>query len=155
LARFEAAGQVYGELDDAAGQAEMLNNIGVLHRLEGNWPAAVTILKEAESLLDGIRDDGRRAQTLGNLGDVYAGQRDYKQAARCYSDAAQLFAGVGDRQKQADVLRAYSLMALRQRDGVTAMNLMAESLRVRPRRSLPQQLFFLLLRIVNKLMSGG
>jgi tetratricopeptide (TPR) repeat protein len=133
----------------------MLNNIGVVHLKQRHYDAAVAALNEAQVAFGAIGDPDRQAQALGNLGDLSAAQRRYKEAANAYSNAAQLFAGIGERQKQADVLRAYSLMTMRQRDLVTAINLMAESLRVRPKRSLGQQLFYLLLRIVLRLMAGG
>lgn len=155
LASFEAAVRAYGDEDNAAGRAEMLNNIGVIHLKQRNYEAAVSALNDARTAFAALGDEDRQAQALGNLGDLYAAQRQHTEAGHAYSKAAQLFAGINERRKQADVLRAYSLMALRQRDVVTSMNLMAESLRVRPRRSIGQQLFYLLLRIVLRLMAGG
>lgn len=154
LATFEAAVQAYGVEGDTAGRAEMLNNIGVVHLKQRNYEAAVSALNEAQTAFAEIGDVDRQAQTLGNLGDLFAARRRYKEAGNHYSNAAQLFAQIGQKRKKADVLRAYSLMAIRQRNFIAAINLMAESLRVRPNRSLGQQLFYLLLRIVLRLMAG-
>jgi len=155
LASFEAAVRAYEAVDDIAGRAEMMNNIGVIHLKNRDFEAAVTALNEAQSAFESVGDTDRQAQTLGNLGDLFAAQKRYKDAAKSYSNAAQLFAQIGEGKKQADVLRAYSLMSMRQRDFIAAINLMAESLRVRPKRSLAQQLFYFLLRIVLRLMAGG
>lgn len=154
LASFEAAVHAYEAANNAAGRAEMINNIGVIYLRQRNHQAAVTALNEAQSAFAALGDADRQAQALGNLGDLHAAQRRYREAGQAYSNAAQLFAGIGESGKQADVLRAYSLMALRRRELLSAMNLMAESLRVRPRRSIGQQLFHLLLRIVLRLMAG-
>ena len=59
---------------------------------------------------------------------------DKEEAARAYSTAISLFAEVGDKHKQSQVLRALSLLRLRQIRWLEAMIHMEESLRVRPRR---------------------
>ncbi len=136
------------------GRAEALNNIGVIHLKQRNYNTALNFLGEAQKAFEAVGDAGRQAQSLGNLGDVFAAQGRYKEAGGAYSDAAQLFAQIKDASKQADVLRAYALLAVRRRDFVTAIHLLAQSLRVQPRRSFGQQLFYLLLRTVLKLMAG-
>jgi tetratricopeptide (TPR) repeat protein len=155
LTSFKAAAQAFADQDDLAGRAEMMNNIGVVYLKQRNYQAAITALQDAQSAFATVGDLDRQAQTLGNLGDLFAAQKRYREAAEHYSQAAQLFAQIKEGRKQADVLRAYSLMTMRQRDFIAAINLMAESLRVRPKRSLGQQLFYLLLRIVTRLMAGG
>ena len=152
---FEAAVQAFADQEDKAGQAEMLNNIGVIQYRQKHYEAAAAVLNEARAAFTELGDGDRQAQAAGNLGDVSAAQGRYKQAAEYYSEAAQLFARVGEKRKQADVLRAYSLMALRRRQVVSSITLMTESLRVRPRRSIGQHLFYLMLRFVLRLMAGG
>ncbi len=155
LASFEAAAQAYEAIEDKAGRAEMLNNIGVIQYRQKRYGAAVTALNEAQTAFGTAGDMDRQAQALGNLGDVFAAQRQYKEAGDYYGRSSQLFAKIGEGRKQAEVLRAYSLMALRRREIISSVNLMADSLRVRPRRSIGQQVFYLLLRIVQRLMAGG
>lgn len=155
LASFEAAVPAYEAAGDTAGRAEMLNNIGVVQIKQRNYKAAVTALNDAQTAFAALGDGDRQGQALGNLGDLYAAQKRHTEAGQAYSSAAQLFAQTGQHRKQADVLRAYSLMALRRREIVSSVNLMAESLRVRPKRSIGQQLFYLLLRIMMRLMAGG
>lgn len=154
LARFEEAAEAYGVAGDAAGKAEMYNNIGVIYRLRRDWPAALSALSQAEKGFAELNDAQRRAQVLGNLGDVYASSGERDRAARYYSDSAELFAAVGDGDKQAQVLRAYSLMRLRQRQWLEAMDLMAKSLDARPRKNLFQHLFHRAIRFALKLLMG-
>lgn len=154
MVRFEKAAEAYGAAGDAAGQAEMYNNIGVIYRLRRDWPAAVSALGQAEKGFAELNDDQRRAQVLGNLGDVYASSGERDLAVRYYGDSVELFAVVGDGDKQSQVLRAYSLMRLRQRQWLEAMELMAKSLEARPRKNLFQHLFYRAIRFALKLLMG-
>lgn len=130
---FETAVTAYTHEHHDHGRAEMLNNIGVIQRLKGNPKAAITALTEAGEIFSQLGDTDNQAQTLGNLADLYAvtGQQD--DAARCYGEASALFAQANDREKQSQVLRAYSLMRLRQGQWLEAMMRMEESLSVKPR----------------------
>ncbi|MCB8966969.1 MAG: tetratricopeptide repeat protein [Ardenticatenaceae bacterium] len=147
---FETAVTAYKTAGDMAGQGEMLNNIGVIRRLQGKREPAQTALTEAAALFVQVGDRNRQAQALGNLGDLYAA-KDRTEAARYYSDAAQLFAEDGDREKQSQVLRALSLMRLRQGRFVEAMQRMEESLAARPRLGVFPRIFRSLLRFALKL----
>ena len=154
LATFEQATAGFAAQKDVGGQAEMLNNIGVIQRVQGQTDTAVTTLTQAAELFQQIGDASRQAQTLGNLGDLYAGQKKYTEAARHYSNAAAQFAQSKEKEKQAQVLRALSLMELRRGQWLAAILRMQESLQVRPRLSLPQQLFKWLLRFASRLLGG-
>lgn len=154
LAAFEQAAAGFAAQEDVGNQAEMLNNIGVVQRVQGEWQTAVTTLTQAADLFQQIGDATRQAQTLGNLGDLHAGQKNYTEAARQYSNAAAQFAQSNEKEKQAQVLRALSLMELRRGQWLAAIMRMEESLQARPRLSLPQRLFKGLLRFANRLLGG-
>lgn len=154
LAVFEQAAAGFAAQEDVVSQAEMLNNIGVIQRVQGQMEAAVATLTQAADLFNQIGDASRHAQTLGNLGDLYAGQKNYTEAARHYSNAAAQFAQSNEKEKQAQVLRALSLMELRRGQWLAAIMRMEESLQARPRLSLPQRLFKWLLRFANRLLGG-
>lgn len=155
LATFEAAAAAFAAQNNELGQAEMLNNVGVIHRLQRNYEAAHTALKKAASLFEKQGDAQRQAQTLGNIGDLFAAEGNREMAVRCYSDAAELFARVGDRQKQGQTLRALSLLRLRQGQWLAAMQLMETSLSVRPRIGPGGWLFRGLLRFALRLLTGA
>lgn len=154
LTAFEQAAIGFAAQDDLGNQAEMLNNIGVVQRVQGEWETAVSTLTQAADLFHQIGDTSRQAQTLGNLGDLFAGQKNYPEAARHYSNAAAQFAQSNEKEKQAQVLRALSLMELRRGQWLAAIMRMEESLQARPRPSLPQRLFKALLRFANRLLGG-
>ena len=154
LAAFEQATAAFAAQNDVGNQAEMLNNMGVILRVQGEMDTAVATLTQAAALFAQIEDANRHAQTLGNLGDIYANQKKYSEAARHYSDAAAQFAQSNEKENQAQVLRALSLMELRRGQWLAAILRMQESLQVRPRLSLPQQLFKWLLRFASRLLGG-
>lgn len=155
-AAFETAVTAYHRQNDPLGEAEMLNNLGVIHRLQKDREAAAEALQRAAGLFQEGGDVNRRAQTLGNLGDLYAAERSTReQAAVYYLDAAAQFARSDDPARQSQVLRALSLMRLRQGNWMGAMMRMEESLAVKPRRG-PFDFFLLgLLRFASGLFGGG
>jgi len=151
---FETAVSTYAAEQNPTGQAEMLNNIGVIHRLRGQHDASLEALTAADALCQETNDINRRAQVLGNMGDLYASMGDKETAARCYSDASALFAQDGDGKKQSQVLKALSLMRLRQGQWLPAMTHMEQSLAVKPKRGLFGSLFLILIRFALGLFGG-
>jgi tetratricopeptide (TPR) repeat protein len=133
LTTFETAVTSYAAEENEHGRAEMLNNIGVIQRMKGNPQAAISALSEAGEIFSQVGDADKQAQTLGNLADLYAMNKQQDEAAKCYSEASALFAQIGEREHQAQVLRAYSLMRMRQGQWLDAMLRMEESLSVKPR----------------------
>jgi tetratricopeptide (TPR) repeat protein len=151
LTTFEKGVTVYAAAHNHTGQAEMYNNIGVIHRLRGQHEPALQAFQNAQTHCEAAGDDNRRAQILGNLGDLYSSQGNQDEAARSYSDAAALFAQTGDRYKQSQVLRAFSLMRMRQGQWLEAMMRMEESLTVNPHRGLFGGIFLGMIRFALKL----
>lgn len=154
LSKFEAAAQSYGEAGNDIGRAEALNNIGVVQRVRRDWEAAEDALKEAIELLAKAGDDNRLGQALGNMGDFYAFRGQPDEAAHYYSDGAELMARTGDGERQAQLLRALSLLRLRQRQVVEAVMLMEQSLEARPGLNIFQRIFLSLIRFTRRLMGG-
>lgn len=146
LVVFKTAADSYAAAGNDTGRGEMLNNIGVIYRLNQNWPEAIAVFTEAQDLFASAGDLDRQAQTLGNLGDLYAAQGEEEQALRSYSDAAELFAQAGDKLKESQVLRALSLYHLRRRHIALAMMIMDQSYTVHPHLNLFQHLFHRLIR---------
>ena len=120
--------------------------------MRGQHEPALQALTQAAEAFAQIGDKNRQAQALGNLGDLYAFTKKQNKAARCYSDAAALFAQDGDHDKQSQVLRALSLMRLRQGHFMQAMMHMEESLTANPRPGCFGSVFRAMLRFVLKLL---
>lgn len=154
LSKFEAAAHSYGEAGDDIGRAEALNNIGVVQRVRRDWDAAEEALKESMELFAKAGDDNRLGQAMGNMGDFYAFRGQADEAARHYSDGAELMAKTGDGERQAQLLRALSLLRLRERQVVEAVVLMKQSLEARPQLNIFQRVFLALIRFTERLMGG-
>jgi len=155
LRLFETAVSLYAAAENHVGQAEMLNNIGVIQRTRRNPDAAITALQQAEAIFAQIGDAERRGMALGNLGDLYAAKKDHTAAARSYSNASELLAKANAHAKQSQVLRALSLLRLRQGQWLQALIHMEESLSVRPRLGPGNWLFRVMLRFVLRLLRGN
>ncbi len=147
LEAFETAVSLSQNAGNEAGQAEMLNNIGVLQRVRGEFSASLATFTEAEAIFARLADDNGQGQVLGNLGDLYAGWRKREEAAGYYGRASSFLAQSGDRERQSQALRALSLLRVRQGHWLTAMMHMEESLSIKPRLSLWQWLFRPFLRL--------
>jgi tetratricopeptide (TPR) repeat protein len=152
LATFEAAAQAYEQAGQPLARAEMLNNMGVLYRVQRQPQAALKVLTEAAAVFAEGGDANRQAQALANMGDLHAAGKERQQAARCYSDAAELFAQTEDRERQSMVLRAFSLLSVRQLRWLEALAYMEQSLTVRPRLGLGERVFRGLIRFMMTLM---
>ncbi|MCP4426344.1 MAG: tetratricopeptide repeat protein [Chloroflexi bacterium] len=154
LGAFETAVSIYVAQNDELGQAEALNNMGVIYRVKREWETAVATLQQAAAIFKKMGDANRQAQTLANLGDLQAVQKKRDEAARSYSQAAALFAQHNDPAKQSQVLRALSLLRLRQGQWMNAMMRMEESLTVAPRLGPGKWLLRVLLRLALGLFRG-
>lgn len=154
LAAFATAVTAYTAREDELGRAEMLNNMGVIYRVKREFDKAAAVLTEAETIFTRHQDDIRLGETLANQGDLSAAQRQAGAAARFYSQAAALLARQDSRAQQSQVLRALSLLRLRQGRWLEAMMRMEESLTAAPRISLGGRLLRRLIRIALGLLGS-
>lgn len=155
VAAFETAVSHYAAQNEIDNQAEMLNNIGVIKRLQKKHEAAAAALVQAADLFAQAGDKRRQGQAIGNLGDVFAAQRDRLAAARSYSEAAALLAQAQAPAEHSQVLRALSLLYLRQGRWFDAIYQMNDSLRIKPRKGVGEWLLSGLLRLAVRLIGGG
>ena len=151
---FNTAVSAYAEAGDENGRAEMFNNIGVTQRTRKKNEEAITAFNKALLIFEAQGDLHKLAQTQANLADLYQFSKQQDEAARFYSEAAATFAQLGDKQKQSQVLRAYSLMRMRQGQWVEALMRMEESLTVKPRLGPLRWLFRGVLRFALGLMGA-
>jgi tetratricopeptide (TPR) repeat protein len=103
---FEQARKMFIAEEDEIEAAEMLNNLGVVHRMQRDWGRAITALEEARAVFARLGDRNREAQVLGNLGGLYAGQGKREMAKECLQEAAVLFGDLGDEQRRGETLLA-------------------------------------------------
>lgn len=103
---FKEAREMFAAEGDKVEAAEMLNNLGVVHRMERDWEKAIAALEDAREAFAALGDHSREAQVLGNLGGLYASQGQREAATECLRGAADAFAELGDDQRRGETLLA-------------------------------------------------
>ena len=81
---------IYEELGDLAGQAAVLNNLGVEAYYEGRWDAAIDLYERSRDLRRRTGDVARVAQTTANIGELLANQGRLDEAEEHFRIAATL-----------------------------------------------------------------
>jgi LuxR family transcriptional regulator, maltose regulon positive regulatory protein len=97
LAFFEEVLQEWRNLHNIVGQANVLNNLGVLYHLRGNYPAAIERLIEA---MEYCRRSGfvrMEAYTLTSIGDLFADLKVPAIATEFYERAYPLARSINER----------------------------------------------------------
>lgn len=106
IAKFEEAQERFAAEGNDVEVAEMVNNLGVIYRMQGQWDEAIAALEQAKVTFVRLGDRNREAQTLGNLGGLYASKGERDQANDCLRQAADIFAELGDDQRHGETLLA-------------------------------------------------
>jgi len=99
-----AAVQAAQHLGDRLGQANALNNLGVVRRMTGDYPGAAGALEAALGIYRDIGDRLGQANALNNLGVVRQQTDDYPGAAGMLEAALGICRDIGDRLGQANAL---------------------------------------------------
>jgi tetratricopeptide (TPR) repeat protein len=123
LETFERAREAYVQSGEALLAGEMLNNIGVIHRLKGRHQEALEALESAREMFGQAGDRGREAQTLGNLGGLHAARNDYEAAVTSYRRAIEIFDDLGEGDYQGETYMALGLLQFKhgkRTDGLAA-----------------------------------
>ena len=89
---------------DRAGQADALNELGLLQWATGDHPAAAASLTQALELYRGLGDRLGQASALGNLGRVQFDTGEYPAAAASHQQALELYRDLGHRAGQAQAI---------------------------------------------------
>ena len=104
ITRHLAAVQAARYLGDRLGQASALNDLGILRRMTGDYPAAVQVLEEALGVYRDLGDRLGQANALNNLGVVRRMTGDYPAAAQALEESLGIYRDLGDRLGQANAL---------------------------------------------------
>lgn len=90
--------------------AEMLNNQGVVHRMEGRLDEAAEMLKQAGEQFRSAGDISRAAQTQANLAPILSKQKRYQEAVTAYRSAIEDFGTLGDKPRQGETMMALGVL---------------------------------------------
>jgi class 3 adenylate cyclase/tetratricopeptide (TPR) repeat protein len=84
---FERALSEYERMDDVAGQALMLNNLGVTAYYAGRWLDAVEMWRRGAAMREQLGDAVNAAYGLVNVGEVASDQGRFDEAERLFRQA--------------------------------------------------------------------
>jgi len=110
ITRHTTAVQAARHLGDRLGEANALNDLGVVRRLTGDYPGAARDLEEALGIYRDLGDRLGQANALNDLGVVrYLTGDDYPGAAEVQEEALGIYRDLGDRLGQANALNDLGL----------------------------------------------
>ena len=152
IAKYEQARKAFVAEENEVEAAEMINNLGVLYRLQHKWDEALSALEEARSIFVRLGDRSREAQTLGNMSVAYTGLRQREKAQECLRQAADIFADLNDKERQSEVLLELGTQMWKTGDRQAGLATYESGLQMTPKPSIKQKTLRGLLRMRNRLL---
>ncbi len=153
--KFGQAQEMFAAEGNEVEAAEMVNNLGVIYRLQGKWDEATTSLDEARAAFVRLGDRDREAQTLGNLGGLHANRDERAKAQECLRQAADIFAGLGDAQRQGEALLALGVQMWKAGDRNAGLTTYEAGLQTLRKPTASQKTLRGLLSLRTRLLKGS
>ena len=135
--------------------AETANNWGVAARQAARFEEAEAAFAKASELFDELGDRLSQGQVIGNLGALSESRNQNKQAAAFYTQAIVLFDKVGAADLSAQTWRALSRLRMKQGKWFAALGAYDAGLQDVKHLTPIQRLLRRLIRVSQRLMSGG
>jgi tetratricopeptide (TPR) repeat protein/transcriptional regulator with XRE-family HTH domain len=95
-AQYQTALRAARAAGDAAGEAGMLDELGLLQQLTGDYTAAIPTLTQAIELFRELGDRPGQAYAVNHLGLVYGYTCDFRACIDCHQEALELALAAGD-----------------------------------------------------------
>lgn len=128
---FEQALEIYRDLKDLAGEADMLMQLGWAAMRLGDYPAADRFLNEARLLFERLQQSTLLAQALSGLGELAVRRGEVKNAQNFLNESLRLRRELGERWGEAVSLGTLGWSALLERDFKNVRSHLGESLVIR------------------------
>jgi predicted ATPase/class 3 adenylate cyclase/Tfp pilus assembly protein PilF len=125
---YEESLQIRRALNDVRGAAATLNNLGLVHKHQGDPEAARSLFEEALDLFRKLEQAPAVAACLNNLAAVEHATGDYAAAGQNARESLEMFRGIGDELGVAASLTELGHTAMRQGDIAAAQTHFEESL---------------------------
>lgn len=151
---FEQAREMFVTAGEESEAAEMVNNLGVIYRLQGKWDEAIASLEDARAIFARLGDQEREAQTLGNLGGLYSSKGERDKAKECLRQAADIFAELGDEQHQGETLLALGVQEWKTGDRSAGIAVYEAGLHTLKKPTVSQRTLRTLLKLRTRLLGG-
>ncbi len=152
---FGQAREMFAAEGDEIEVAEMVNNLGMIYRMQREWDEAIVTLDEARAAFAHLGDHNREAQTLGNLGGLYASRGERDKAQQCLRQAADIFAELGDVQRQGETLQALGVQMWKTGDRSAGLAAFETGLQTLQKPTVSQKALRGLFSFRNRLLGGG
>src|SRR6266511_3393455 len=110
IEKYTEALELYRRATDRNGEAQTLNNIGVVYASLGEMQKALEKYNEALPIRRAIGDRSGEAETLSNIGVVYRWLGEMQKALEKYNEALPIWRAVGDRSGEAVTLSNIGLV---------------------------------------------
>ena len=150
--KFEQAEAQFRIDENSAEQAEMLNNLGVLYKMQGSYDQSLESFENAISLFQSLSLLKEEGQAYGNMGDLHAALKNSKKSVTAYLQSSAKLEDAKAFTEQSQVLRTLSLYHLRQGQWLESVRRMEQSLSMKPRVGIEEWVFRWLLRFAMSLL---
>jgi CHAT domain-containing protein/Flp pilus assembly protein TadD len=104
ILKWKQAVSLYQEIKDTTGEANCLNNIGLVYSDLGEKQTALEYLQQSLQLAKTIKDRAPEARTLMGIGIVYNDLGKKQKALEYYLQSLTLFKALGDRIQEARIM---------------------------------------------------
>ena len=104
IEKYHEALGLYRRAGDRKGEAQSLNNIGLVHRSLGEMQKALEKLNEALPIRRAAGDRKGEADTLNNIGVVHGSTGEMQKALEKLNEALSIRRTIGDRKGEAQTL---------------------------------------------------
>jgi CHAT domain-containing protein/tetratricopeptide (TPR) repeat protein len=104
LVSWQAALEIYQELDNRQAEGDALNALGLLFRIFGQLQTAIDLHQQALAIARDIGDHAGEGRALGNLGVAYTLLGQYEQAIDLYQQQLTITRDIGDRSGEGSAL---------------------------------------------------
>jgi CHAT domain-containing protein/Tfp pilus assembly protein PilF len=111
LRHWERSLALYRSLDDEAGQAVVLGNLGAGHYAVGDLDRALRYYNRSLELATAVGDHRTRGNALGNMASVQKDRGEYGRSAELYEQALETRRLTGDRRGEAADLNNLGLVS--------------------------------------------
>jgi predicted ATPase len=146
---------LYRRLDDHAGIARALGELGNVASERGQHARAIALYEECASMLRAAADEGPLGTVLANLGDVFLKDGDYDRAAVLLEEALEMQRRVNDLDGVAASLFTLGRVAFHQGASERAAGLLDESLGIASDIGQPELIGYCLAGLGHVALAAG
>jgi len=140
--------------NDVHSQAEIYNDLGVVHKELEDLASATHAFDEAMNRFVELADKKGQGQTLGNRAAAQQAAGDPEQAVETYKQAAALLEEAGENEMAMYVWQAISRLRMQQKQYIAAIGAYEEGVENMPQHSIKRKIMQQLLKVPGNMLGG-